>query len=98
MRGTAARYPPTGGCAASSMNCGRRAPVRPALADGRPRSAPGSAQDRRPPRVGALTLDCDILTVVGSDVRVMVYTAEPGTRDAERLALLSVVGTQTPTG
>ncbi|MDT5289884.1 MAG: hypothetical protein QOF88_4773 [Mycobacterium sp.] len=25
----------------------------------------------------------------------MVYTAEPGTEDAERLALLAVVGTQT---
>ncbi|MFG3255394.1 helix-turn-helix transcriptional regulator [Streptomyces sp. NPDC048172] len=46
------------------------------------------------PRVGPVTLDCDILTVAGSDLRIMVYTAEPGTEDAERLALLTVLGTQ----
>jgi hypothetical protein len=28
-------------------------------------------------------------------VRLMVYTAEPGTEDAERLALVTVLGTQT---
>ncbi|MEU4149433.1 helix-turn-helix transcriptional regulator [Streptomyces sp. NPDC026659] len=46
------------------------------------------------PTVGPVTLDCDILAVAGSDLRVMVYTAEPGTEDAERLALLMVWGTQ----
>ncbi|MEV0404844.1 helix-turn-helix transcriptional regulator [Actinoallomurus sp. NPDC050550] len=46
------------------------------------------------PRVGPLTLDCDVLTVEGSDLRIMIYTAEPGTEDAERLALLTVLGTQ----
>ncbi|MFF3975642.1 helix-turn-helix transcriptional regulator [Streptomyces sp. NPDC055808] len=47
------------------------------------------------PVVGPLTLDCDVLSVAGSDLRIMVYTAEPGSRDAERLELLAVVGTQT---
>lgn len=46
------------------------------------------------PQVGPLTLDCDILAVAGSDLRLLVYTAEPGTEDAERLALLAVLGTQ----
>ncbi|MFJ9416992.1 helix-turn-helix transcriptional regulator [Streptomyces sp. NPDC101227] len=46
------------------------------------------------PRVGPVTLDCDVLTVAGGDLRIMVYTAEPGTEDAERLALLTVLGTQ----
>lgn len=46
------------------------------------------------PHVGALTLDCDVLSAVGSDLRIMVYTARPGTEDAERLALLDVIGTQ----
>lgn len=46
------------------------------------------------PDVGALTLDCDVLAVAGSDLRMMVYTAEPGTEAAERLALLAVIGTQ----
>ncbi|MGW7268583.1 helix-turn-helix transcriptional regulator [Streptomyces sp. NPDC054842] len=50
------------------------------------------------PQAGALTLDCDVLTVAGSDLRIMVYTAEPGTPDAERLALLTVLGTQTLVG
>ncbi|TQS19034.1 helix-turn-helix transcriptional regulator [Microbispora hainanensis] len=41
------------------------------------------------PEAGPLTLDCDVLTVTGSDLRIMVYTAEPGTEDAERLASLT---------
>ncbi|MEV0294361.1 helix-turn-helix transcriptional regulator [Nocardia sp. NPDC050710] len=50
------------------------------------------------PHVGALTLDCDVLSVVGSDLRIMVYTAQPGTEDADRLAVLSAVGTQALVG
>ena len=40
---------------------------------------------------------CDVLAVAGSDLRVMVYTAEPGSEGAERLALFTVLGTQTLT-
>ena len=47
------------------------------------------------PAVGRITLDCDILVVAADDVRIMVFTAEPGTDDAERLALAVVLGTQT---
>lgn len=50
------------------------------------------------PHVGAVTLDCDVLSVAGSDLRIMVYTAEPGTEDAERLELLTVLGTQSLVG
>jgi len=50
------------------------------------------------PQVGAVTLDCDLLSVAGSDLRIMVYTAEPGTEDAERLALIGVLGTQSLVG
>lgn len=50
------------------------------------------------PEVGALMLDCDVLSVAGSDLRILIYTAEPGSQDAERLALLAVLGTQTLTG
>jgi hypothetical protein len=32
--------------------------------------------------------------VAADDLRVMIYTAEPETEDAERLALAIVVGTQ----
>ncbi|GHB33306.1 transcriptional regulator [Streptomyces viridiviolaceus] len=50
------------------------------------------------PQVGPVTLDCDVLGVAGSDLRIMVYTAEPNTPDAERLALLTVLGTQALVG
>jgi transcriptional regulator with XRE-family HTH domain len=50
------------------------------------------------PHVGAITLDCDVLIAADNDLRVMIYTAEPGSQDAERLALLSVIGTQSLTG
>jgi transcriptional regulator with XRE-family HTH domain len=46
------------------------------------------------PAVGLITVDCDILFVATDDLRIMVYTAEPGTEDAERLALALVLGTQ----
>ncbi|GAA1050991.1 helix-turn-helix transcriptional regulator [Arthrobacter russicus] len=50
------------------------------------------------PELGALVLDCDLLSVAGSDLRIMVYTAEPGTEDAEKLALLGVLGSQSVIG
>jgi transcriptional regulator with XRE-family HTH domain len=50
------------------------------------------------PQIGALTVDCDVLMVTGNDLRIMVYSVEPGTEDAERFALLSVLGTQSLVG
>jgi hypothetical protein len=47
------------------------------------------------PGVGRLTLDCESLEVPGDDQRLVVYSAAPGTRDAELLDLLRVVGLQT---
>lgn len=44
------------------------------------------------PDAGPVTLDCDVLTVAGSDLRIMLYSAEPGTEDAERLAALTAPG------
>jgi transcriptional regulator with XRE-family HTH domain len=44
--------------------------------------------------VGRITLDCDVLTVPGSDLRIVVYTAVPGSEDAQKLDLLRVTGTQ----
>lgn len=46
------------------------------------------------PSVGPITLDCDTLLVALDDLRVSVYTAEPGTEDADRLELALVLGTQ----
>ena len=46
------------------------------------------------PDVGRITLDCDTLIVAADDLRIMIYTAEPETEDAERLSLAIVLGTQ----
>lgn len=46
------------------------------------------------PDVGHITLDCDTLIVAADDLRIMIYTAEPDTEDADRLALAIVLGTQ----
>ena len=46
------------------------------------------------PGVGPITLNCDVLTVAGSDLRLVVYTAEPSSPDADRLRLIQVIGLQ----
>jgi transcriptional regulator with XRE-family HTH domain len=46
------------------------------------------------PDVGLITVDCDVLTVDGSDLRIVAYTAPAGSEAAEKLRLLSVIGTQ----
>lgn len=46
------------------------------------------------PQVGPITLDCDVLTVAGSDLRLVVYTAESSSPDADRLRLTQVIGLQ----
>jgi len=47
------------------------------------------------PLVGPLTLDCQILTSENLTERLVVFTASPGSEDADRLALLAVVGSHT---
>jgi transcriptional regulator with XRE-family HTH domain len=46
------------------------------------------------PEVGPLTLDCDVLTATGSDLRIVVYTADPSTEAATKLALIATLGLQ----
>jgi transcriptional regulator with XRE-family HTH domain len=58
----------------------------------RPRTA--SRKTIAHPEVGELTLDCDVLAVRESDLRLVVYTAAPGSADANALALLGAVGLQ----
>ena len=38
------------------------------------------------PEVGRLTLDCDVLLVHGTDLRIVVYRAPPGSAEADALA------------
>ncbi|CAJ64233.1 MULTISPECIES: helix-turn-helix transcriptional regulator [Frankia] len=49
------------------------------------------------PTVGVLTLDCDVLTAPGADLRIVAYTAAPGSDAADRLRLLTVIGTEAMT-
>jgi transcriptional regulator with XRE-family HTH domain len=46
------------------------------------------------PVIGLITLDCQVLTAENQTEQLVVFTATPGSEDAERLALLSVIGTQ----
>jgi transcriptional regulator with XRE-family HTH domain len=49
------------------------------------------------PELGTITLDCDVLILPDADQRLVVYSAAPGTPDAEALAVLRVVGIQSLT-
>lgn len=46
------------------------------------------------PRARTLTLDSDVLHAPGSELHIIVYSAEPGTNGASRLNLLTVVGNE----
>jgi hypothetical protein len=48
----------------------------------------------RHPQIGEITVDCDVLSVQGSDLEVIVYTAPPGSADAHALELLGAIGLQ----
>lgn len=95
LRATANRYPADQRLrrliAELRANSARFAELWESGAVGRPEASRKTIDH---PQVGPLTLDCDVLSVAGSDLRIMIYTAEPGTRDAERMALLGVLGTQ----
>jgi transcriptional regulator with XRE-family HTH domain len=46
------------------------------------------------PTIGVIELDCLILTADNQTEKLVVFTATPGSEDAERLALLRVIGTE----
>lgn len=46
------------------------------------------------PEVGPIELDCDIVTVQGAQLRLIIFTAEPGTTADQQLQLLSVIATE----
>jgi transcriptional regulator with XRE-family HTH domain len=48
----------------------------------------------RHPQVGEITVDCDALHVQDSDLRIIVYSAPPGSADAQALELLGAIGLQ----
>ncbi|MFF3574413.1 helix-turn-helix transcriptional regulator [Nocardia jiangxiensis] len=46
------------------------------------------------PALGEITVDCDSLALVDRDQNLVLYSAPPGSRGAEALALLNVLGTE----
>ena len=46
------------------------------------------------PTIGVIELDCLILTADNQTEKLVIFTATPGSDDAERVALLRVIGTQ----
>ncbi|MBL7499503.1 helix-turn-helix domain-containing protein [Frankia sp. CNm7] len=95
LRSAAARYPRDPGLAALLTR------LRAGSADFRRLWESGVAGGWRShrktvvhPSLGSLTLDCDTLHVPDVDQAVVVYSAPPGSREAEALALLRVLGTQ----
>ncbi|MEO9325000.1 helix-turn-helix transcriptional regulator [Nocardioides sp. C4-1] len=46
------------------------------------------------PVVGLLTVDCDVLSVHGSDLQIVVFSAEPGTPDGDALSMAVIMGLQ----
>lgn len=57
-------------------------------------AAPMLTKTFRHPVVGEITVDCDSLTLADRDQHLVLYTAPQGSRDAEALALLAVLGTE----
>lgn len=55
-------------------------------------AAPMLTKTFRHPAVGEITVDCDTLTLTDRDQRLVLYTVPRGSRDAETLALLNVLG------
>ncbi|MEV4116067.1 helix-turn-helix transcriptional regulator [Nonomuraea sp. NPDC049695] len=50
------------------------------------------------PQAGEVTCDCDVLTVPGCDIRLVVYTVAAGSVDAEKLEFLRVTNGVCPDG
>jgi transcriptional regulator with XRE-family HTH domain len=57
----------------------------------------GHAEDRktiRHPQIGDITVDCDVLSDSDTDMKVVIYTAAPGSDDATKLDLARVAGAE----
>lgn len=53
------------------------------------------AEDRktiRHPDIGDITVDCDVLSDAGTDLKIVIYTAAPGSEDETKLRLAQVAG------
>lgn len=95
LRGSAARYPDDPELRRLVRELRARSPEFARLWSLRDLAARHDDRKRlRHPELGVLELDCDVLHVPEDDQWLLVYSAAPGTREAEALALLGVVGLQ----
>jgi transcriptional regulator with XRE-family HTH domain len=97
LRMTAARYPADQRLKQLTRDLAAQSPRFVELWDAgapRPHGDIGRRKVVDHPDVGRITVDCDTLIVAADDLRIMIYTAEPDTPDAELLALAIVLGTQ----
>jgi transcriptional regulator with XRE-family HTH domain len=95
LRAVAARYPDDTGLNRLLAELHARSPRFVRLwAEGRVAERRSSRKTINHPELGRITLDCDALHVPDTDQRLIVYSAIPGTPDADALALLRVVGLQ----
>jgi transcriptional regulator with XRE-family HTH domain len=95
LRSVAARYPDDPGLARLLEELDRgSAEFRELWADTDAGGWRSHTKTVEHPTLGALTLECDTLHVPDVDQNLLVYSAAPGSPQAEALALLRVVGTQ----
>ncbi|WP_432968962.1 hypothetical protein [Dactylosporangium sp. CA-233914] len=93
LRTTAAAHPHDRRLAALISSLRGESPRFAALWDSGAVAAHGSERKTiAHPVVGPVTLDCDVLTAHGCDLRIVVYTAPAGSADADKLDLLRVTG------
>jgi transcriptional regulator with XRE-family HTH domain len=55
----------------------------------------GHAEDRKTikhPEIGDITVDCDVLNDSDTDLKIVIYTAPPGSEDATKLDLARITG------
>ena len=97
LREALARYPRDEGLLALTREMSRTSPeFRRLCREGTVGRHVSARKTVEHPDVGDVTCDCDVLTVPGSDVRIVVYSAPAGSPDAERLEFLRVAGNRPP--
>ena len=95
LRVTAGRYPRDPGIPALLTRLDRSPRFRKLWALRPVATLPSGVKIVDHPEAGEIALDSDILTVHGSDLRILLYSPTPGTDARGRLDLLTAIGTQT---
>ena len=95
LRAVAARYPDDPGLRRllDELRAGS-APFRRLWEEGRVAERRSDRKTVDHPQLGPVTFDCDLLLLPQADQRLIVYSAAPGSREADALAMLRVVGLQ----